>query len=76
MYATILLEHGPRSAHIKRMATRTESASSRNDKSGRVVLGRSAATGRFVLKPASKSGSVTQKAAKSAVAKVSERKKK
>jgi hypothetical protein len=31
------------------------------------VLGRSAATGRFVLKPATKAGSVTQREAKTAV---------
>jgi hypothetical protein len=38
------------------MATRIEPASSKPAKHGSSVLGRSAATGRYVLVPASKSG--------------------
>ena len=50
------------------MATRTESATTKFSKHRATVLGRSAATGRFVLAPASKSGSVTLEKAKAAVA--------
>ena len=50
------------------MTTRTEAATTKSSKHGATVLGRSAATGRFVLAPASKSGSVTLKKAKTAVA--------
>ena len=50
------------------MATRTDSATTKSPKHGATVLGRSAATCRFVLAPASKSGSVTLKKAKTAVA--------
>ena len=57
------------------MATRTESATTKSSKHGATVLGRSAATGRFVLAPASKSGSVTLKKAKTAVASLRDGKK-
>ena len=49
------------------MASRTDSATTKSSKHGATVLGRSAATGRFVLAPASKTGSVTLKKAKTAV---------
>jgi hypothetical protein len=54
------------------MATRTESAITKSSKPGATVLGRSAATGRFIFAPASKSGSVTLKKAKAAVASLRE----
>ena len=50
------------------MATRTESATTKSPKHGATVLGRSAATGRFVLAPASRPGLVTLKKAKAVVA--------
>ena len=56
--------------HIPGMATRTESSRGKSPKHGAPVLGRSAATGRFVLAPASKSGSVTLSKAKTAVTSV------
>ena len=49
------------------MATRTESTTTKSSKHGATVLGRSAATGRLVLAPASKPGSVTLKKAKTAI---------
>ena len=53
---------------IRNMAIRTETATTKSSKHGAAVLGRSAATSRYVLAPASKSGSVTLKKAKTAVA--------
>ena len=53
--------------HNSVMATTTATATTKTSKQGSTVLGRSAATGRFVLAPASKSGSVTLKKAKAAV---------
>lgn len=41
------------------MATSTNSASPKTGKPGSLVAGRSAATGRFVLSPASKGSSIT-----------------
>jgi hypothetical protein len=46
--------------HIVAMASKSsDSPSRKTTKSGSQVLGRSAATGMFVLKPASKGGSVS-----------------
>ena len=46
--------------HIADMATKSsDSLSRKTGKSGAQVLGRSAATGMFVLKPASRGGSVS-----------------
>ncbi len=50
------------------MTTRVETVTGKSSKQGSPALGRSAATGRFVLAPASKSGQVTLKQAKIAVA--------
>ena len=52
------------------MTTRTKSAVTKSSKLGVAVLGRSAATGCYVLAPAAKSGSVTLQKAKAAVASV------
>jgi hypothetical protein len=53
------------------MATKSsDSAAHRSDRHGSKVLGRSAATGRYVLKPVPKGGSVTLRDAKRAVAAV------
>ncbi|MGA9581010.1 MAG: hypothetical protein WBR13_03445 [Allosphingosinicella sp.] len=58
------------------MASRSSESSARDgDKKDGRVLGRSAATGRFVLKPASKRGSITVREAKTAASSVATRKK-
>jgi hypothetical protein len=54
------------------MATRSsDSAARRSDRQDSKVLGRSAATGRFVLKPATKGGSISIREANTAVKTVS-----
>ncbi|WP_426009311.1 hypothetical protein [Caulobacter sp. DWR2-3-1b2] len=57
------------------MAAKIASSSATFSKQSDTVLGRSAATGRFVLKPASKSGTISLKQAKAAVANVRNNKK-
>lgn len=52
------------------MSTRTQTMPSKATKSSGSVLGRSEATGRFVLKPASKPGIVSLRDAKAAVSTV------
>jgi len=64
-----------RKAHILTMATRSESIASGPAKSAPPVMGRSAATGAFVLKPASKSGAISNKDARNAIRIVSGKKK-
>lgn len=49
------------------MSMRAHSTASKSGKSEGAVLGRSAATGRKVLKPASKTGSISTRAAAAAV---------
>jgi hypothetical protein len=62
--------------HIGAMATRApESVSKKSVKHGGQVLGRSAATGRFILMPASKTGSITIRDANTAVKLVLSKKK-
>jgi hypothetical protein len=51
-------------------------ASSKSGKQGSAVLGRSAATGRFVMTPASKRGSISIEKAKEAAKSVTGREKK
>jgi hypothetical protein len=58
------------------MSAHSEPPSVKSSKRGVVVLGRSLATGRVVLKPASKPGVISLKAAKKAVREVSEKEKK
>jgi hypothetical protein len=59
---------GTRLDHIRRMATRSSESLKRKGGNGAVkVLGRSAATGRFVLMPASKPGKASMKEARTAV---------
>jgi hypothetical protein len=58
------------------MATRSDTIGSKAGKHGSVVLGRSAATGRFVMTPASKRGSISVKEAKAAAKSVTSTKKK
>jgi hypothetical protein len=54
------------------MATKSsDSPARKSDKQDAKVLGRSAATGRFVLKPASKRGSISIREANTAVKTVS-----
>lgn len=52
-----------------------KSASTAKSNADDAVLGRSAATGRFVLKPASKTGAISLKQARIAVANVQNQKK-
>ena len=52
------------------MTTRSQATNSKPTKRGVTVLGRSAATGRLVLMPASKVGAISLKDAKAAVASV------
>ena len=54
---------------IERMATRAHDASTqkKGNKTKSKVLGRSAATGKFVLRPASKGGKLSMRAANTAV---------
>jgi hypothetical protein len=63
--------------HIGRMATRaSDSVKGKDSKHDTRVLGRSAATGRYVLRPASSKGaSITIKEANTAVKSVSHKKK-
>ena len=56
--------------------THSESTSHKNGKHGSEKLGRSAATGRFVLKPASKPGSISLEQASTAVKSVNSQKNK
>lgn len=58
------------------MATRSETIDSSGGRQPGSVLGRSAATGRYVLKPASKTGAISLRDAKTAVAHLSNGKKK
>ena len=58
------------------MATRSDTVSNKVGKHGSAVLGRSAATGRFVMTPASKRGSISIKEAKAAAKSVTGNKKK
>lgn len=58
------------------MATRSDTLSSKPSKQGNAVLGRSAATGRLVMTPASKRGSISVKEATAAAKSVSGSKKK
>jgi hypothetical protein len=58
------------------MASRSDLASSKQGKHGTSVLGRSAATGRFVMAPASKRGSISVDKAKAAAKSVAGDKKK
>ena len=62
--------------HIPVMKTRTEATSSKRSNPARKVLGRSAATGRFVMKPASKPGSISIREATAAATHLSNAKKK
>ncbi|MEN2789479.1 hypothetical protein ABC974_07580 [Sphingomonas oligophenolica] len=64
-----------REEHIGAMATQSESIASRSAKSAPVIMGRSAATGAFVLKPASKSGAISNKDARNAIRIVTGKKK-
>lgn len=57
------------------MATRSDSISHKPGKHSSAVLGRSAATGRYVMMPASKAGSVSVEKAKAAVKNVNSSKK-
>ena len=57
------------------MTMRPHSTGAKSGKPNGSVLGRSAATGRFVLSPASKTGSISVKAASTAVRNVIARKK-
>jgi hypothetical protein len=50
------------------MKARIKSTSSERSKPASKVLGRSAVTGRFVMKPASKAGSISVREARAAVA--------
>lgn len=62
--------------HIDDMVARSsESTNGKEGKHDARVLGRSAATGRFILRPASKVGSITIKEANTAVKSVSHKKK-
>lgn len=62
---------------LKAMTRSTsDSAAPKSKERDAKVLGRSAATGRFVLKPATKAGSVTQREAKTAVKSLSGSRKK
>ena len=58
------------------MTTSTQSVSTKSDKRSGEVLGRSAATGRFVLRPASKGSTITVREAKTAARGLSSSKKK
>jgi hypothetical protein len=58
------------------MAAKIASTSTKVSRAAGTVLGRSAATGRFVLKPASKSGMISLEKAKAAVTDVQNSKKK
>ncbi len=58
------------------MATRPKSAGGKPAKQDREILGRSAATGRFVLKPASKPGTISLAQATAAVRRIQEAKNK
>jgi hypothetical protein len=58
------------------MATRPQSNSAKSGKPAGSVLGRSAATGRYVLNPASKAGSISVRDAKTAATHISSNKKK
>jgi hypothetical protein len=69
----LLAVRGP-NTHIPGMAARTSSATPKSSKPG-TVLGRSAATGRYVLSPASKGSSISVREA-SRAAKVVQGKKK
>jgi hypothetical protein len=57
------------------MATSTNSASPKSGKHGSLVAGRSAATGRFVLSPASKGSSITVREVRRAAEDVQSKKK-
>ena len=57
------------------MATRSDTVGSRPGKQESAVLGRSAATGRFVMTPASKRGSITVNEAQAAAKSVTSGKK-
>ena len=63
-------------AHMRLMATRGDTGATKYGKRDAAVLGRSAATGRFVLRPISKRASVSVAAARSAAKRVSGQKKK
>jgi len=58
------------------MATRSDTASNKAGKHESTVLGRSAATGRFVMTPASKRGSISIQEAKAAAKSVTGKPKK
>jgi hypothetical protein len=62
--------------HIDRMSAKPASTSTKTHRNDGAVLGRSAATGQFVLKPASKMGAISLRQAKTAVASVQNSKKK
>ena len=76
LFPTILARSASKE-HIHGMATKSsDSATPKRDGRDAKVLGRSAATGRYVLKPASKGGSTSYQDVKTAVKSVSGGKKK
>ena len=70
------LRAGSEARTLISMATRSDRARSKLGKHGSAVLGRSAATGRFVMTPASKRGSISVKEAKAAAKSITSTKKK
>ena len=58
------------------MTAKMASMSAKTPRNGDAVLGRSAATGRLVLKPASKVGAISLRQAKAAVTSLQDSKKK
>lgn len=66
-----LLRVGLEGRTLKVMATRSDMVSTKPGKHGSAVLGRSAATGRLVMTPASRRGLISVKEAKAAAKSVS-----